>query len=208
MNKQAITSETLSTEDKIRQAAAKVFVTKGYAATKTRDIAEEAGINIASLHYYYRSKDKLFEIVIGESMRRFSRSMDEIFGSNQPLHVKIRQFVSIYLDIFKENPQVPNFVLSESQHNPEMVSRLLRNEKSLSFLKKELKDLAEQGIIRPVHHAQFILNLMGLTIFPFVAKSIVSYKLELGDEEYAAMIEESRDLIPDMIISYLYLKKP
>lgn len=208
MNTESIEKEDLSTEDKIRLAAAKVFVRKGYAATKTRDIAEEAGINIASLHYYYRSKEKLFEIVIGESLRRFSKAMDEIFGSEMPLHEKIRKFVASYIDVFKNNPLVPNFVLSESQNNPELMDRLLSNEKSLNLLKRELKELSEAGVIREIHHAQFIMNLMGLTIFPFLARPIISRKAEINNKQYDTMLEDRKEMIPEVIINYLYLKKP
>ncbi len=197
----------LSTEEKIKIAAANVFVRKGYAATKTRDIAEEAGINIASLHYYYRSKEKLFEIVIGESLRRFSKSMDDIFASEVPLHEKIRNFVAVYIEVFKANPHVPNFVLSESQNNPELVDKLLDNEKSLIRLTQELKELAEAGTIRPIHPGQFILNMMGLTIFPFLARTIVTRKVGMADQQYNMLLEERKKMIPDMIINYLYLKK-
>lgn len=198
----------LTTEEKIKVAATKVFIRKGYAATKTRDIAEEAGINIASLHYYYRSKEKLFEIVIGDSLKRFSKSMDEIFSSQIPLHEKVKRFVVTYIDVFKDNPMVPNFVLSESQTNPELMDKLLANQSSLLFLKKELKELSDKGIIRPIHHAQFIMNMMGLTIFPFLAKPIISRKAEITNKQYDTMIEERKQIIPEMIIGHLYLKKP
>lgn len=197
---------TLSTEEKIRVAAARVFVRKGYAATKTRDIAEEAGINIASLHYYYRSKDKLFELVIGESIRRFSQMLDQVFGSDLPLQDKIRQFVAFHLETFKDNPHVPNFVLSESQKNPELLDKMMVHEKSLLRLKQELKELAEAGVIREIHHAQFILNLMGLTMFPFLAKPIVQLKTHVDDEEYARILEDRKEMIPEIIINYLFLK--
>jgi len=203
----SIDLENLSTEEKVKLAATRVFVRKGFAATKTRDIAEEAGINIASLHYYYRSKEKLFEIVIGDSLRRFSMAMDEIFSSEIPLREKIKRFVVTYIEVFKDNPLVPNFVLSESQRSPELMDKLLANEKSLFHLKKELKELAEAGVIRPTHPAQFIMTMMGLTIFPFLAKPIISRKTEIDDKKYNDMIEERKSLIPDMIINYLYLEK-
>lgn len=200
--------ENQTTEEKIKEAAAHVFIQKGYAATKTRDIAEEAGINIASLHYYYRSKDKLFEIVIGEALRRFSKVMDEIFNSDSPLEEKIKRFVHRYIDFFKENTQVPLFIMSESQTNPEKVEKMLSNQKTLGKLKKQLEELAEKGVIRKIHYAHFMMNLVGTTVFPFISKPLMLRKLNISSKAYDALLEERKQIIPEMIINYMYLKKP
>ena len=69
-----------STEEKIKIAARHVFHIKGYAGTRTRDIAEEAGINLALLNYYFRSKEKLFEIVMMETLRDFLQSLTSVFN--------------------------------------------------------------------------------------------------------------------------------
>ncbi|MGD1892328.1 MAG: TetR/AcrR family transcriptional regulator [Cyclobacteriaceae bacterium] len=208
MTQEVNRSEEVSTEERIKQAATKVFVQKGYAATKTRDIAEEAGINIASLHYYYRSKDKLFELVIGEALRNFSKVMDSIFNNDLPLHEKIRIFVERYIDFIKENPMVPLFIVAESQHNPETVDKLMAHEQTLDKLEAQFKELAEQGVIRKMHHAHFMMNMVSLTIFPFLMKPLLLHKIELSLDEYNNLLEERKKMIPEMIINYLYLKKP
>ncbi|MEM7551447.1 MAG: TetR/AcrR family transcriptional regulator [Bacteroidota bacterium] len=200
--------DSLSTEDKIRAAAAKVFVRKGYAATKTRDIAKEAGINIASLHYYYRSKEKLFGLVIGEALNKFSQGMDEVFGGDNPLHEKIKNFVNRYIDFFKINPYIPVFIMSESQNNPEKVDQLVDSQKLMPKLTKELNELIEEGIIRPISPVHFFLNIISLTAFPFIAKPLMSKKMNLSDDDYSQMLEERKELVPEMIINFLYLKKP
>ncbi|MEM8967855.1 MAG: TetR/AcrR family transcriptional regulator [Bacteroidota bacterium] len=200
-------SEEISTEERIKQAAAKVFTQKGYAATKTRDIAEEAGINIASLHYYYRSKDKLFEIVIGNALRQFSKVMDNIFNNDNPLDEKIKFFADRYITFLKENPNVPLFMLSESQRNPGMTDKFMTEEKSLGKLEKQLRTLAEEGVIREIHPAQFMLNLVGLTAFPFLSKSIIMHKLRMSDEQYDQLLEERKKMVAEILINYLYLKK-
>lgn len=199
---------TQSTEERIKEAAARVFVKKGFAATKTRDIAEEAGINIASLHYYYRSKDKLFELVIGEALRKFSGAMDEILGSIEPVHLKIRKFVHRYIDFFKENPYVPLFIMSESQSNPDKVDKMLDTQQHINILKKQLEELADKGVIRSVHHAHFFMNLISLTAFPFISKALMMRKVNLSSEAYDKLLEERKEMIPEMIMSYFYLKKP
>ncbi|MEL7147138.1 MAG: TetR/AcrR family transcriptional regulator [Bacteroidota bacterium] len=200
--------KALNTEEKIKLAASKVFIRKGYAATKTRDIAEEAGINIASLHYYYRSKQKLFDLVIGEALKKFSNGMDDIFGTELPLHQKITTFVHQYIDFFKINPYIPVFIMSESQNNPEKVDKLIDNRKLLPKLKKELIALADKGIIRPIAPTHFLLNVMSLTAFPFIAKPLMSSKMDLTEADYDQILEERKAVVPEMIINYLYLEKP
>ena len=208
MKKESSLLQNQSTEERIKEAAARVFVKKGFAATKTRDIAEEAGINIASLHYYYRSKDKLFQIVIGEALRKFSVGMDEILSNDNPVHLKIRNFVHRYIDFFKENPYVPLFIISESQNNPDKVDKMLKSQKSISKLKKQLEELAEKGMMRPVHPAHFFMNLISLTAFPFIGKPLMIRKVNLSSEEYDRLLEERKEMIPEMMISYFYHNKP
>lgn len=195
----------LTTEEKIKIAASKVFIKKGYAATKTRDIAEEAGINIASLHYYYRSKQKLFDLVIGEALRKFSDGIDHIFGSDLSLDKKITTFVHQYIDFFKANPYIPVFIMSESQNNPEKVDKLIDDRRLMPRLKEELIALAEQGVIKPIAPTHFFLNIISLTAFPFIAKPLMTSKLNLSDEDYDQILEERKALIPEMIINFLYL---
>ena len=195
--------DQLSTEEKIIKAAQNVFVRKGYAGTKTRDITEEAGINIASLHYYYRSKDKLFELVIGEAMNRFSEGMDQILGSDLPLEEKIRTFVDNYINFFKQNPYVPMFILSEALTNPDRVADMLDRQQAIDKLANQFNQLVEQGAIRKMHHAQFMMNLIGLTAFPFVAKPIIMKKAGVDEGEFEDLLEERKDMVPDMLFNYL-----
>ncbi|MEM9339386.1 MAG: TetR/AcrR family transcriptional regulator [Bacteroidota bacterium] len=200
--------QELSTEEKIKLAATKVFVRNGYAATKTRDIAEEAGINIASLHYYFRSKEKLFDLVIGEALKKFSKGMDEVFGNELPLYKKIQNFAHHYIDFFKMNPYVPVFIMSESQNNPDKVDQLVDSHQLMPRLTEELESLSAQGIIREMSPAHFFLNLISLTAFPFLAKPLMSKKMNLDEEAYRQILEERKQLVPEMIINFLYLKKP
>jgi len=197
-----------STEEKIKVAATKVFVRKGYAATKTRDIAEEAGINIASLHYYFRSKDKLFEIVIGEAMKQFSKGTDEILNNEKPLHEKIKHFVEREVEFFKKNPAIPLFIMAESQNNAEKVGKMIGNQQTLERLELQLSTLAKEGVIRKIHPGQFMMNMVSLTVFPFISRPLVSSKLKITDQEFDELLEERKQMVPEIMINYLYLQKP
>lgn len=210
MKKELKEKETaaLGTEERIRLAAIKVFTEKGFEATKTRDIAAEADINIASLHYYYRSKEKLFELIIGETMGRFSGLLDKMLDNTAPLHEKIRDFASAYIDFLKENPHLPLFILSESQRNLPILDAMMDGDKSLHILESQLKELIAKKLIRPISIHNFMVNLMGMVIFPFLSKPLIKLKTGLDENTYLEMLEERKTLIPEIIISHLYFDPP
>lgn len=160
-----------STEEKIIEAAREVFLEKGYAATRTRDIAEKAGINLALLNYYFRSKEKLFQLVMVEKLQQlFSVVLSMVNNDELSLEQKLDTLVENYIDLLIENPDLPIFILSEIRANPEtfkdrlQVQHILRN----SSLVKQIRD--KRPDVEPVH---FIVSLLGMTIFPFIAKTIL-----------------------------------
>src|SRR5450432_4458903 len=111
-----------SAEEKIREAARLVFTRKGYAATRTRDIAEESGVNLALLNYYFKSKEKLFDIVMLENIKTFSQSILAILNDTETsLFEKIEILVSHYIDMLINNPELPIFVLSELRSDPKKI---------------------------------------------------------------------------------------
>lgn len=203
-----MTSAKVSTEDRIRVAAAKVFTQKGFEATKTRDIADEAGINIASLHYYFRSKEKLFELIIVETMVKFSNLMDRILNGEIPLHHKIQQFVPAYIDFLKENPFLPMFIMSESAKNPEKIDKMMNDTNSLPMLRRQIEELIATDTIRPISLENFICNLIGLIVFPFISKELLQFKTGIQDEAYEQMLEERKQMIVDMLIRHMYYQPP
>lgn len=199
----------IGTKERIRLAAAKVFTEKGYEAATTRDIAKEAGIkNMASLHYYYRSKEKLFELIIQEKMHDFSKVMDRCFGKQAPLHQKIREFVPAYIDFFRDHPYLPLFVMSEGQRNANKVNELIGGDQHHDILQEQLNHLIEQKIIRPISLGNFYCNIIGLVIFPFISKNVLQIKTGMNEAEYQELLEERKDMIAEMIIKYLYLEDP
>src|ERR1700677_3379868 len=96
-----------STEERIKEAARKLFTQKGFAATKTRDIAAEAGINLALLNYYFRSKEKLFEIIMLENMEQFIRGVAlTLLDEKATVHEKIEMLISSYIDMLTKEPDL------------------------------------------------------------------------------------------------------
>src|SRR5580693_7612944 len=119
--------KNLSTEEKFKEAARIVFTKKGYAATKTRDIAEQAGLNLALLNYYFRSKERLFEIVMIEKVQQLLAFMAPVLGNpDTSLYEKIDLITPSYIDMLLKNPDLPMFVLSEIKSNPERFGKMIQ----------------------------------------------------------------------------------
>lgn len=182
-----------STEEKIIEAARKVFTQKGYAATRTRDIAEEAGLNLALLNYYFRSKEKLFGLVMSEKIGQLFGIITPIVNDDKTsLEEKIALIVPAYLNVLSENPGLPLFVLSEIRNNPEHFNNKVQAGKLLSQSSLVKQLLAKRPEINPLH---FILNLMGMCIFPFITKPVFQASGLLNEASFAQLIEERKIFI-------------
>lgn len=191
-----------STEEKIKHAAREVFHKKGYAATRTRDIAEEAGINLALLNYYFRSKEKLFEIIMMETMQGFFKFIITLFNDETTsFDEKIKQFVTGYIDVLTENPDIPIFVLTEIRQNPQLLMTKVGMKDFIanSVFIKQFQEKIETGAIAPINPYQFIISLLGMTVFPYVGAPLLKGVASISDDEFNAMMQERKQLIPKWI---------
>ena len=207
--KKDIQEKETSTEDKIKNAAHIVFLKKGYAATRTRDIAEEAGINLALLNYYFRSKEKLFDIVMFETLQHFFKSIAEVFNNEKTtLDNKIETLVIGYIDLLKANPNIPLFLMNELKMQPdELVAKMGMKEiimKSV-FLKQFQQGIAN-GKIVAIHPMHFMMNLMSITIFPFVASPMVKGMGDLSQKQFNELMDQRKLLIPKWMKAILKAK--
>jgi AcrR family transcriptional regulator len=205
MAKKVKIEEDHSTEDKIKAAARKVFTKKGFAATRTRDIAEEAGINLALLNYYFRSKEKLFEIVMGENMAQFILGMKGVlYNEKKTLIEKVEDIVDNYIELLKAHPDLPLFILSEIRANPERLAAKM-DVKNILFQSPFFKQIMEEtkGRVNPLH---FFMNILGLTIFPFIASPLLKNVGNLKQADFDAMMQERKKMIPAWIRAMLKVK--
>ena len=184
----------LSTEEKIKAAARVIFTRKGYAATKTRDIAEEAGLNLALLNYYFRSKEKLFEIVMAENLRQLFGIMTPTMNdSSKSLEEKLEIMATNYINTLFINPDLPLFVLSEMRAHPEKLVDTLKIDKAL-FNSHFMQQIVERKPdINPVH---FLISFLGMLIFPFAARPILQGSGAIPDSSFNQLMEERKKLIP------------
>ncbi|WP_254560790.1 TetR/AcrR family transcriptional regulator [Dyadobacter diqingensis] len=183
----------LSTEEKIMEAARKVFTEKGYAAARTRDIAEESGINLALLNYYFRSKEKLFELVMLERVNKLFGAIIPILNEeSSSLEEKIEGIAGSYIDLLTEHPDLPIFVLSEIRNRPEKFAALV-NARDRVTKSVFMKQLIERKLsVSPFH---ILINLLGMTVFPFVGKPVLS-KLIGKEAEFDELMKQRKELIP------------
>ena len=192
----------LSTEEKIKTAARTLFTNKGFAATRTRDIAESAGINLALLNYYFGSKEKLFGIIMQESVLQLFSVLSKVLNDEAlSLSEKVERVVEQYIILFRSNPDLPFFIMNEVRHRPEVLAKRMGVKEVIveSHLFRQLKEKAGKRV-NPFH---FLLNILSLTVFPFIASPMFRIISEMTEQEYLKMMEERRKLIPFWIDTLL-----
>lgn len=200
-----------STEERIKAAAKKLFTQKGFAATRTRDIAEEADINLALLNYYFRSKEKLYDIIMLENFRQFIQGISvNVYDENTTIEEKLEKIVVAYIDFLTLNPHLPLFILNEIQGNPSRIAEQINEEVSpmRSHLHKQLQEAGEAGKITPIDPFHFIANLVGMTIFPFIGKPILQRVTKANEEQFNAYMQERKRLVPIWLKAILHTPIP
>jgi len=192
-----------NTEEKVLLAAKKVFVLKGMTGARMQEIADEAGINKSLLHYYFRSKEKLFEAVFSDTFSRFIPKIDVLLSSGKSLEDKIKDFVKAYIELLQQNPHLPQFILQEINRNPDRLVELM-NLVGVSKvdLVGHLNRMLKEANIKNVNAKHLFVNLIALCIFPFVARPMLEHViLDNKQDSFEKLIEERKTEIPKFIIN-------
>lgn len=198
------TNKIDSTEGKILEAAKNVFIRKGMYGARMQEIANEAGINKALLHYYFRSKNKLFEAIFQEIFHEFVPKAFNILKAEIPFEEKIKQFVANYIDIISENPFMPLFIINEVNQNPDRLEHLTNIMSAIKVeISSDLNDKFESGEYRKADPVQLFSSIISMTVFPFLAKPIIQGAIDYTDEKFREFLEERKELIPEIIMNYL-----
>lgn len=195
------TETTISTEEKILLAASRIFTEKGYTGARTRDIAEEAGINLALLNYYFRSKEKLFQkVMLMKFHELFSEILPILTDETTALEQKIEKISNTYFAILSKNPTLPLFVISEIQKDSAdlreafPIHNVLKNAHIIHQIRQR------QPNLNPFH---FLISFLGMTVFPFVSKPLFM-SFELMDEPgFQQFVAERRILVPQWMNTLL-----
>lgn len=177
----------------IKEAAEELFLKKGYDGTTVRDIVSLAGVNVALVNYHFKNKERLFIEIILDKMKLFMKGVATIADNRDlSLEVKIDFIVNRYCDNLLAQPEIPIFLLSEIKRDPTVFSQIVGEIKSFSEIDlfKQIREVNPD--IDPIH---MFVNVISLTIFPFVAKDIVG-KIITPNMEFKSFIDERRTLIP------------
>lgn len=194
----------LNTEGKILEAAKKVFHQKGFEGARMQEIANEAGINKALLHYYFRNKENLFESVFRDAFSSFMGRAREIFLSDQPLAGKIEAFITQYLEVIAHNSYIPWFILNGMYERPGRMKAIFEQAginppQLMEFLRLQIRK-EYRSDIDPFH---VWLNVLSLCVFPVIAKPLILEIFRLTEEHYQQILEQRKKEVPQFFMQAL-----
>ncbi|MEO5816328.1 MAG: TetR/AcrR family transcriptional regulator [Gemmatimonadaceae bacterium] len=194
------------TEQRILDAARAVFLRRGTAGARMQEIAQEAGVNQALLHYYFRSKEGLSTAVFQHIASRIFPALVQTLSADISIDEKIDRLVALYLDTLMRNPFLPGYLISELHHHPERVSQLLSSALGAApghvlpplfeKLGVQINERVAAGEMRPIAPEQFAVNLISLCIFPFAARPMLHVVFGMDDAAFVRFIEQRKTELP------------
>lgn len=194
--------KVIETQENILTAARTIFAQKGLAGARMQEIADSAGINKALLHYYYRSKEKLFQQIFDEALKKIIRPLASFLADDSELFQKIRNICELYHSMLAEYPFIPNFVLNEVYTDPSRILNLIHVEGIIEGKQKTLGQIQEAvkaGKIRPIDPRELILNIISLSIFPFASRPITK-ELLYKDTDIDEVLKARANRVADFVI--------
>ena len=191
------------TEEKIFEAATIVFEEEGLSGARMQSIADRAGINKALLHYYFRTKDHLFEAVFTKLAKKMFMKFNPIFENHLLLEEKIRFFFKEHISFMQQNPKLPGFILNEINHNPQRIQKLIKNIEFknlwLKILEQHKDELYKYNITEETL-PQIMTTIASLSVFPFAAKGILEVIFENMGVDFDKFIELRKNFAADFVI--------
>jgi AcrR family transcriptional regulator len=201
------------TEERILDAAHRIFLRSGTHGARMQEIADEAGVNKALLHYYFRSKERLSQAVFQRAAAGLMPRVLGVIGSELPLEEKVRRVVAVELEYFTANPYLPAYIVSEINQQPErarqMVALMVQlppeelRSRVFAVLGRQLEEGARAGGLRPMKVEEFVVNVVALCVFPFLARPIMGLLLAVEGKEFEGFIEERKRTLPEFFLAGL-----
>ncbi len=176
----------------------------GYAGARMQPIADEAGVNKALLHYYYKNKEGLFKKVWGEEAEKMLSSIEDIAHQKIPILEKIRKLIENDIIHLLKNPDMPMFMMREMARDSALIEKFDpegRGKKILAIMAQEIQKAQREKIIRKDIDIQDIfINIGGLAMFPFIAKAYCRSGANMSEKKYIEWLNERKKTVPDFII--------
>lgn len=200
--------EDISIEQKILEAAEELFLDKGYTRTSTTEIAKKAGCTHAMVHYYFRTKERLFEKIFENKINLFAVVFNGPDLPGETFEDKLRRRIGAHFDILVENPKLPILILTDMTNSAERIS-LAREamgyfpEMLFNNLGRELEVEIQKGTVRPISARDLVMNILSLNIFTFVSLPLFSMIINLPDEQKSQFLDHRKQEIIETIIRSL-----
>ena len=201
------------TERRILDAAHAVFVRRGTAGARMQEIAAEADVNQALLHYYFRSKDRLSQAAFERAASQFMPTVIQVLASDAELEAKVTRIIELELDHLARAPYLPGYIISEVTHHPERARQLIASvtgrapedvrPQVVAMLRKQIDARVKSRRMRPIAPEQFVVNLMALCIFPFAARPMIAAMLGMDQRAFEQFIARRRQDLPAFFLGAL-----
>jgi len=192
-------SSALNSRDKILEVATDIFYKKGLAGARMQEIADNAGINKAMLHYYFKTKEQLFSEVFEKAFRLFLSRIVEVLNSNKPLKDKVSDYVDHTIDSLMQNPGISIFVIQELNTNPEKVTKLFVGKGNINFVVFE--NQVNKEFAGKVNAEMFFTDMVAMCIYPFIAQPMLKKIVKKNDAAYKTWLQERKEWIKNRLFS-------
>lgn len=199
-----------STEGKIREAAKRVFIAKGFDGCSSREIAKEAGMNVALVNYYFSSKSKLFELIFQSVMEDFMLSMIDVFATDLPLESKFRIFIEREFEFLTQHPDIPGFIINELSRKGgcDHVEKMNIIEKiNQTGVFEECAAAQEKGEMKRIDIVSMTILISANCQFPFMAQPLMQHIHHISDEQYKQQLVIHKQYVIELLINFLFPKK-
>ncbi len=190
------------TKELLMNAAKNIFFRKGNIHATTQDIADEAGVNRALIHYYFSSREQLYEMVLKDASREMSQRIQKAFAPGSSFREKMDTFLTIHINELLEYPFLENFIIAEFNRAGGNKMHLLSKEVAGIFMEnfvRELQEEMERGTIVRMSPEQFLINIVSLCSYPLIARPLLQQVFDLDDTAYLDFIKQRKDQIMRMI---------
>lgn len=189
--------EEVQTENLIKEKARILFFQKGLLNATTQEIADEAGVNRALIHYYFRSRDQMLAMLLDETLREKKQRMRAILSSDVSFRHKIALYIDVVVDYGLMYPHLENFIISETARNPEKVQEFCSKDrvKSVDLIRDQLEEEIRKKKIAPISPEHFMVNLSAMCHYPLLAKSILQTIHGMTDTAYRKFLTERKKAI-------------
>lgn len=190
-------AEEAQTEKLIKEKAKTLFFKKGFLNATTQEIADEAGVNRALIHYYFRSREQMLDVLLDETIQEKKDRVRNILVSQLPFREKIASYIDAVVDYGLKYPYLDNFIISEIARRPDKVKLFCAKDrfKSSDLIREALADEVRQNKISPISAEHFMVNLTSLCNYPLLAKSVIQTIHGLTDSAYRRFLVERKQII-------------